>query len=156
MLDPLSKIKSVIRSLQDLKLHLGRADLSIGKFRVNAQLFFCIANACMRNKAILLYGGMGANKTTLVNLLGASFTGQPYSDVENLMVNGHPEQTEEKMVGFIDPRQWIAPEGADLKVLWTPWARSRWKVINEINRFPSGKQNLFLEILQKRKIGYAG
>jgi MoxR-like ATPase len=29
-------------------------------------------------------------------------------------------------------------------------------VINEINRFPSGKQNLFLELLQKRKIGYAG
>lgn len=156
MLDPLSKIKRVIGSLQDLKLHLGRADLSIGKFHANAQLHFCIANACMRNKAILLYGGMGANKTTLVNLLGASFTGQPFGDVENLMVTGHPEQTEEKMVGFIDPRQWIAPEGADLKVLWTPWARSRWKVINEINRFPSGKQNLFLEILQKRKISYAG
>jgi len=35
-------------------------------------------------------------------------------------------------------------------------ARSKWKLINEINRFPSGKQNLFLEILQKRKISYAG
>jgi MoxR-like ATPase len=33
---------------------------------------------------------------------------------------------------------------------------SRWKLINEINRFPSGKQNLFLEILQKKKISYAG
>ena len=84
MLDPLSKIKSVIGSLQDHKLHLGRADLSIGKFHANAQLHFCIANACMRNKAILLYGGMGANKTTLVNLLGASFTGQPFGDVEIL------------------------------------------------------------------------
>jgi MoxR-like ATPase len=41
-------------------------------------------------------------------------------------------------------------------VLWTSWARSKWKLINEINRFPSGKQNLFLEILQKRKISYAG
>ncbi|KQC15759.1 MAG: ATPase, partial [Methanosaeta sp. SDB] len=27
---------------------------------------------------------------------------------------------------------------------------------NEINRFPSGKQNLFLELLQKRKVSYAG
>jgi MoxR-like ATPase len=156
MLDPLSKIKTLIWSLKDLKLHLGRADLSIGEFHANAQLYFSIASACLRNKAILLYGGMGANKTTLVNLLGASFTGQSFSDVENLMLSGHPEQTEEKMVGFIDPRQWAVPKGADLKVLWTPWARSRWKVINEINRFPSGKQNIFLEILQKRKISYAG
>jgi MoxR-like ATPase len=156
MPDPLSKIKMLIRSLQDLKLHLGKADLLIGEVHANPQLHFSIANACLRNKAILLYGGMGANKTTLVNLLGASFTGLPFSDVENLMVSGHPEQTEEKIVGFIDPRQWSAPEAGELEVLWTPWAKSRWKVINEINRFPSGKQNIFLEILQKRKIGYAG
>jgi MoxR-like ATPase len=71
------------------------------------------------------------------------------------MVSGHPEQTEEKIVGFLDPRQWSRP-GGEVEVLWTPWARSQWKVINEINRFPSDKQNLFLEILQKRKIGYAG
>jgi MoxR-like ATPase len=65
------------------------------------------------------------------------------------------EQTEEKVIGFLDPRQWSKASG-NVDVLWTPWAKSRWKVINEINRFPSGKQNLFLEIIQKRKISYAG
>ncbi len=155
MPDPRSKIKALIESLQELRLHVGKKDLTIGGENVNAQLFFSLANACLRNRAALLYGGMGANKTTLVNLLGSSFLGLDYSEVENLLVTGHPEQTEEKVVGFLDPRQWARPGGA-VEVLWTPWALSRWKLINEINRFPSGKQNLFLEILQKKKISYAG
>jgi len=155
MPDPLSKIEALIASLEDVKLHLGRRDIAIGRERVNAQLYFSLANSCLRNRAVLLYGGMGANKTTLVNLLGSSFMGLAFSDVENLMVTGHPEQTEEKIVGFLDPRQW-SRSSSGVDVLWTAWARSRWKVINEINRFPSGKQNLFLEIIQKRKIGYGG
>jgi len=156
MPDPQKKIKALIESLEELRLHIGRKDLSIGSRNINSQLFFSLANACLRNRAVLLYGGMGANKTTLVNLLGTSFLGSSMGDVENLMVTGHPEQTEEKIVGFLDPRQWTRPGSSTVEVLWTPWARSRWKLINEINRFPSGKQNLFLEILQKRKISYAG
>ena len=135
---------------------MGRKDLAVGEQRVNAQLFFSLANACLRGRAILLYGGMGANKTTLVNLLGSSFLSMELDHVEDLMVTGHPEQTEEKIVGFLDPRQWTKPSEEETQVLWTAWAQSRWKLINEINRFPSGKQNLFLEILQKRKIVYAG
>ncbi len=155
MQDPLVKIELLIASLEEHKLHLGRKDLNLGSKRVNAQLYFSIANSCLRNRAVLLYGGMGANKTTLINLLGSSFLGLPLSDVENFMVTGHPEQTEEKIVGFLDPRQW-SRSCSDVGVLWTAWAQSRWKVINEINRFPSGKQNIFLEIIQKRKISYAG
>jgi MoxR-like ATPase len=155
MPDPLSKINDLVQSLEDLRLHLGRKDLAIGGMNVNSQLYFSLANSCLRNHAILLYGGMGANKTTLINLLGASFMNLSFDDMENIMVSGHPEQTEEKIVGFLDPRQWSQNDN-DLEVLWTPWTKSRWKLINEINRFPSGKQNLFLEILQKRKISYAG
>ena len=136
---------------------MGRKDLAVGKQRVNALLFFSLANACLRGRCLLLYGGMGANKTTLVNLLGCFFLSRTLDEVEDIMVTGHPEQTEEKIVGFLDPRQWTASASAQsTQVLWTAWAKSNWKLINEINRFPSGKQNLFLEILQKRKISYAG
>ncbi|MCQ8902793.1 MAG: AAA family ATPase [Methanothrix sp.] len=152
----LSKITSIKDALDELRLHVGVKDLSIGSERFNAQLIFCMANACLRNRAVLLYGGMGANKTTLVNILGSAFMNMSFDDVENLMVSGHPEQTEEKIIGFIDPRQWMQPSGTEIRVLWTPWARSRWKLINEINRFPAGKQNLFLEIIKKRKLTYAG
>ncbi|MGB3944030.1 MAG: ATPase [Methanothrix sp.] len=170
---PLRKIEDLASALQELRLHVGAADLRVGDRKVNSQLYISLANSCLRNRAALLYGGMGANKTTLVNLLGSAFTGLSFDEVENLMVTGHPEQTEEKIVGFIDPRQWSCPSDlppgrpgssssssssspAPLQILWTPWARSRWKVINEINRFPSGKQNLFLELLAKKKVGYAG
>ncbi|MCR3883451.1 AAA family ATPase [Methanotrichaceae archaeon M04Ac] len=163
MTDPLGKIDDLANALQELRLHVGPADLQVGGRKVNGQLYISLANSCLRNRAALLYGGMGANKTTLVNLLGSAFTGLSFDEIENLMVTGHPEQTEEKIVGFIDPRQWSCPENLasderpdGIRVLWTPWARSRWKVINEINRFPSGKQNLFLELLAKRKVGYAG
>lgn len=183
MPDPLRKMDDLVGALEELRLHVGPADLQVADRKVNSQLYISLANACLRNRAALLYGGMGANKTTLVNLLGCAFTSLSFDEVENLMITGHPEQTEEKIVGFIDPRQWSCPpasssdssrsstrqgssirpdsssfdEGAEaIQVLWTPWSGSRWKVINEINRFPSGKQNLFLELLQKRKVSYAG
>jgi MoxR-like ATPase len=160
MPDPRKKIQLLISSLEELRLHVGRKDLAVGKQKVNALLFFTLANACLRGRCVLLYGGMGANKTTLVNLLGTSFLSMTLDEVEDMMVTGHPEQTEEKIVGFLDPRQWTAADAAanagSTQVLWTAWAKSNWKLINEINRFPSGKQNLFLEILQKRKISYAG
>ncbi|HNX09526.1 MAG TPA: AAA family ATPase [Methanothrix sp.] len=177
MPDPHKKIQLLISSLEELRLHVGRKDLALGRLRVNAQLYFSLANACLRGHAVLLYGGMGANKTTLINLLGSSFLSLDLDCVEDFMVTGHPEQTEEKIVGFLDPRQWAAADSSSTQstqsaqsaqstqsahptrstqVLWTAWAESRWKLINEINRFPSGKQNLFLEILQKRKISYAG
>ena len=156
MPDPRKKIQLLIASLEELRLHVGRKDLAVGKQRVNALLFFSLANACLRGRCVLLYGGMGANKTTLVNLLGSSFLSKGLDEVEDMMVTGHPEQTEEKIVGFLDPRQWTQAGGGPTQVLWTAWAKSNWKLINEINRFPSGKQNLFLEILQKRKISYAG
>lgn len=160
MPDPRKKIQLLTSSLEELRLHVGRKDLAVGKQKVNALLFFALANACLRGRAVLLYGGMGANKTTLVNLLGSSFLSLSLDEVEDLMVTGHPEQTEEKIVGFLDPRQWTAADtaanGGSTQVLWTAFAKSNWKLINEINRFPSGKQNLFLEILQKKKISYAG
>jgi len=156
MPDPRKKIEQLIESLEELRLHVGRKDMAVGGQGINAPLYFSLANACLRNHAVLLYGGMGANKTTLVNLLGASFLSLDLEAVEDIMIPGHPEQTEEKIVGFLDPRQWMEPTSGPTRVLWTGWAQSRWKLINEINRFPGGKQNLFLEILQKRRISYAG
>jgi len=156
MPDPKEKIDALISALEDLRLHVARKDLAIGNHWVNSTLYFSIANACLRNRALLLFGGMGANKTTLVNLLGSSFLSLSFGEVEDRMVTGHPEQTEEKLVGFLDPRQWTREGDGPCSVLWTPWSLSRWKLINEVNRFPGGKQNLFLEILKKRKISYAG
>ena len=54
MPDPRKKIEALIASLEELSLHVGRKDLAIGEEMVNAQLFFPLANACLRNRALLL------------------------------------------------------------------------------------------------------
>lgn len=54
----------------------GRKDLAVGKQRVNALLFFPLANACLQ---------------------GFSFLFMDPDEVEDLMVTGHPEQMEEKI-----------------------------------------------------------
>jgi len=59
MPDPKSKIELLASSLEELRLHMGGKDLSIADQKVNAQLYFCLANACLRGHAVLLYGGMG-------------------------------------------------------------------------------------------------
>lgn len=154
-MDVVEKIYVLMRELKDKKLHLGNLNLTIGKNKFNAHLLFTIANSCLRNRSMLLYGGMGANKTNLVNILGSRFLNMPYTEIVETMISGHPEQSEEKILGFIDPRTWNKSEG-EIEVIWTPWSKSRWKVIDEINRFPPGKQNLFFEILRANGITYAG
>ena len=56
MPDPKKKIEALIRALEELRLHVARKDLFIGDRRINSQLYFSIANACLRNRALLLYG----------------------------------------------------------------------------------------------------
>lgn len=157
----LGKIYKIMDALRETKIHLGDDDFRVEDFKANGQLIFTIANACMRNRMLLLYGGMGANKTTLVNVIGSRFCNIPYSDVVSTMIEGYPEQTEEKIIGFIDPRQWASKyeDGGNrdnIRVIWTNWAKSKWKVIDELNRFPPGKQNLFHDILRAKQITYAG
>jgi hypothetical protein len=89
MPDPRKKIQLLISSLEELRLHVGRKDLAVGNQKVNAMLFFSLANARLQGRCLLLYGGIGANKTTLVNLLGSSFLSRTLDEVEDLMVTGH-------------------------------------------------------------------
>ncbi len=154
----LGKIYKIMNALRETKIHLGDDDFSVENFKTNGQLLFTIANSCLHNRMLLLYGGMGANKTTLINVIGSRLCNVPYGDMVSTMIAGHPEQTEEKMIGFIDPRQWMSKyeDGDSIKVIWTKWAKSRWKVIDELNRFPPGKQNLFHDILRAKQISYSG
>jgi hypothetical protein len=46
MPDPRKKIQHLISTLEELRLHVGRKDLAVGKQMVNAQLYFSLANAC--------------------------------------------------------------------------------------------------------------
>ena len=52
-------------------------------------LSLCVLNAIVPNSAMLLVGGHGGGKTTLVKLLGRMFTSKSLSEIENSIVRGH-------------------------------------------------------------------
>lgn len=52
-------------------------------------LTLCILNALVPNSALLLIGGHGGGKTTLVKLLGRMFTSASLQEIENSIIRGH-------------------------------------------------------------------
>ena len=52
-------------------------------------LTLCVLNAIVPNSAMLLIGGHGGGKTTLVKALGRMFTGMSLGEIENSIVRGH-------------------------------------------------------------------
>jgi flagellar biosynthesis GTPase FlhF len=52
-------------------------------------LSMCVLNALVPNSAMLLVGGHGGGKTTLVKLLGRMFTGMTLDQIESSIVRGH-------------------------------------------------------------------
>jgi predicted AAA+ superfamily ATPase len=52
-------------------------------------LTLCVLNAIVPNSAMLLIGGHGGGKTTLVKALGRMFTGNSLNEIENSIVRGH-------------------------------------------------------------------
>ena len=61
----------------------------IQKKKLPKILTICVLNAIVPNSAMLLIGGHGGGKTTLVKLLGRLFTGKSLNQIENSIVRGH-------------------------------------------------------------------
>jgi ABC-type bacteriocin/lantibiotic exporter with double-glycine peptidase domain len=73
-------------------LKIKHFDNSSNKIKENSLpeiLTICILNAIVPNSAMLLVGGHGGGKTTLVKLLGRMFTGNSLNELENSIVRGH-------------------------------------------------------------------
>jgi len=54
-----------------------------------AILSLCVLNALVPNSAMILIGGHGGGKTTLVKILGRMITGKSLNEIENSIVMGH-------------------------------------------------------------------
>jgi len=52
-------------------------------------LSLCVLNALVPNSAMLLIGGHGGGKTTLVKLLGRLFTEKSLNEIESSIIRGH-------------------------------------------------------------------
>lgn len=118
----------------------------------------CSINVLVNNGAILLYGGHGGGKTTLVKLLGNVMLGKSDDEIEKGILRGHPHLTEEKIVGTLNMKQLLNPDllkdGEKVEVIWSDFVTTDWKIIDELNRLSRHAQNIILSLLAEGIIKY--
>jgi MoxR-like ATPase len=112
----------------------------------------CVLNALVPRSAMLLVGGHGGGKTTLVKLLGRMMTGRSLDDIEDGILRGHPQMTEEKMVATLKPGP-LMKEGVEV-VVWRRFVIDFWKIIDEVNRLTPHAQNILLSLLAEGEVKY--
>jgi MoxR-like ATPase len=101
---------------------------------------------------MLLVGGHGGGKTTLIKLLGRMMTGKSLDEIEDSMLRGHPQLTEEKMVATLRPGP-LMKEGIEL-VVWRKFVTGFWKILDEVNRLTPHAQNILLSMLAEGELKY--
>ncbi len=115
-------------------------------------LSLCVLNAIVPNSAMLLVGGHGGGKTSLTKLLGRMFTGNSLNEIENSIIRGHPQLTEEKLVGTLKLGK-LMHDGEE-EVVWRQFVLNFWKIIDEVNRLTPYAQDILLSLLAEGTIKY--
>ncbi len=114
-------------------------------------LTLAVLNALVPNSAMLLVGGHGGGKTSLVKYLGRMFTGRSLNEIEEGIVRAHPQLTEEKLIATLKVSKLMKGEE---EVVWRTFAQSFWKIVDEVNRCSPYTQNILLSLLAEGKIKY--
>ena len=116
-----------------------------------------VLNAIVEKGTMLLYGGHGGGKTTLSKYLGQIFMHLSKDKIEDCILRGHPQLTEEKILGSLDFIQLVNPsliKDGKIKVIWNDFVDSQWKIIDEINRLSPYAQNILLSLLAEGSVKY--
>lgn len=117
-----------------------------------------VINALVDRGTMLLYGGHGGGKTTLAKYLGQVFHKLSKDAIEDCILRGHPQLTEEKILGSLDIAQLTRAKelNADKKVdvIWNDFVDSSWKIIDELNRLSPYAQNILLSLLAESSVKY--
>ncbi len=111
-----------------------------------------VLNSLVPRSAMLLIGGHGGGKTTLIKLLGRMLTGKSLDEIDNGMLRGHPQLTEEKMVATLRPGP-LMKDGIEV-VVWRQFVTNFWKIIDEVNRLTPHAQNILLSMLAEGELKY--
>jgi MoxR-like ATPase len=134
------RIKGIYRFLEE-NLYFNRPDMEIDGEKYNTALLFGILTALNRGKELII-GEPGVGKTTSAEFVGSLIYQIPVGVIWGSEVPGHPEQTEEKIVGRPDLGKLNA--GVE-KVVWSHFSQIPVKIVDEINRLPETKQSMILD-----------
>ena len=121
-------------------LYLNRPDVEIKGEKFNSAILFGLLSGLNGGKELII-GEPGLGKTTSAEYVGSIVYRYPLGVVWGSEVSGHPEQTEEKIIGRPDLGE--LNKGRE-KVVWTNFAQIPVKIVDEINRLPETKQSMIL------------
>jgi Mg-chelatase subunit ChlI len=133
-----------VRGLYDFisdNLYLNRPDLEVEGEKFNSALLFSLLTALIGGKELII-GEPGLGKTTSAEYACALLYRIPLAVLWGSEIAGHPEQTEEKIVGRPDLGKLNRGEE---QVVWSNFAQLPVKIVDEINRLPETKQSLILD-----------
>jgi MoxR-like ATPase len=122
-------------------LYFNRPDLQVKGERFNSTLLFALFTALTGGKALII-GEPGLGKTTAAEYVGSLMYQLPVGTVWASEVPGHPEQTEEKIIGRPDLGKLNTGQE---EVVWSHFAQLPVKIVDEINRLPETKQSMILD-----------
>ena len=117
-----------------------------------------VINALVERGTMMLFGGHGGGKTTLAKYLGQIFCHLTKDKIEDCILRGHPQLTEEKILGSLDFAQITNNKPLNkygkIDVVWNSFVDSEWKIIDEINRLSPYAQNILLSLLAEGTVKY--
>src|SRR4029434_4388801 len=144
-----SKVRDMYQFISE-HLYFSRPDLEIQGEAVNTTLLLSLLTALLGGKALII-GEPGLGKTTAAEYVCALIYGFPLGVIWSSVVAGHPEQTEEKIIGR--PNLGRLNQGQEV-VVWSYFARLPVKIVDEMNRLPETKQSLILDVVERGKWEY--
>jgi hypothetical protein len=135
--------KQVMEVYQFISDHLyfNRPDIDIKGERFNSALLFSLLTGLQRGKELII-GEPGLGKTTSAEFVCSLIYQFPLGMIWGSEVSGHPEQTEEKIIGRPDLGKLNRGEE---DVVWTHFSQIPVKIVDEINRLPETKQSMILD-----------
>ena len=158
----------IVKALDKIRinnLYVHNAELAGAKFvtqklknrRVYLVETLAVLNAIVDRGTMLLYGGHGGGKTTLSKYLGQIFCHLSKDGIEDCILRGHPQLTEEKILGNLDFAQLTGNKDLTndkIDVIWNDFVKSEWKIIDEVNRISPYAQNILLSLLAESTVKY--
>ncbi len=138
------KYRYTVRKLYDFiqsHLYFNRPDLLVGAEPFNSALLFSLLTSLIGGKALII-GEPGLGKTTATEYVGSLLYQLPVGIIWASEVSGHPEQTEEKIIGRPDLGK--LNQGQE-EVVWSHFVQLPVKIVDEINRLPETKQSMILD-----------
>ncbi len=122
-------------------LYFNRPDMDIKGERFNSAVLFSLLTGLQRGKELII-GEPGLGKTTSAEFVCSLIYQFPLGAIWGSEVSGHPEQTEEKIIGRPDLGKLNRGEE---DVVWTKFSQISVKIVDEINRLPETKQSMILD-----------